>query len=182
MRRWDFDRCFLTFQIRMREDVRHRGIQLRRGIWSVLYMWGLTINATLAYQVITFRFFWHPTNSVTLGCGGSSSQNMTYLEQSSTTTALNCEYTLCPCAASVCRIRFDFTTMVLAGPFLGTSGSGAAATAPQGGNIGDCVTDQFSITGTPGTPVICGTNTGQHSKMKIQFKSRIKTNTYRLGI
>ena len=67
--------------------------------------------------------------------------------------------------------------MVLAGPFLGTSDLGATATVPQSGNIGDCVTDQFSITGTPGTPVICGTNTGQHSKMKIQFKPRIKTYT-----
>lgn len=31
-----------------------------------------------------------------------------------------------------------------------------------GGTIGDCVTDQFAISGNPGSPVICGTNTGQH--------------------
>jgi len=32
--------------------------------------------------------------------------------------------------------------------------------------IGDCLDDQFSITGGlgAGTPTICGTNTGYHSK------------------
>jgi hypothetical protein len=36
-----------------------------------------------------------------------------------------------------------------------------------GDGIGDCMTDQFSISspGNVGTPVICGTNTGQHSKI-----------------
>ena len=36
----------------------------------------------------------------------------------------------------------------------------------QGGATGDCATDQFSITapGAIGSPVICGTNTGYHSK------------------
>ena len=34
--------------------------------------------------------------------------------------------------------------------------------------IGDCVDDQFSISGAlgAGTPTICGTNTGYHSKSK----------------
>ena len=36
--------------------------------------------------------------------------------------------------------------------------------------IGDCTTDSFSISGgatggTGGSPVICGTNTGYHSKL-----------------
>ena len=35
--------------------------------------------------------------------------------------------------------------------------------------IGDCVDDQFSISGGTGrsTPTICGTNTGYHSKCLI---------------
>jgi len=38
-----------------------------------------------------------------------------------------------------------------------------------GGAVGDCVTDEFSISapGSNGTPVICGFNTGQHSKKNI---------------
>ena len=37
--------------------------------------------------------------------------------------------------------------------------------------VGDCVDDQFSITGgnTAGTPTICGTNTGYHSKFVTIF-------------
>ena len=40
-----------------------------------------------------------------------------------------------------------------------------------GGGIGDCVTDSFvfSAPGNRGSPVICGINTGQHSK--INFRS-----------
>ncbi len=36
----------------------------------------------------------------------------------------------------------------------------------KGSGLGDCTTDSFSITapGNAGTPVICGFNTGQHSK------------------
>ena len=37
--------------------------------------------------------------------------------------------------------------------------------------IGDCVDDQFSISGGTGrgTPIICGTNTGYHSKCPIIY-------------
>ena len=37
--------------------------------------------------------------------------------------------------------------------------------------IGDCVDDQFSISGGlgRGSPTICGTNTGYHSKCQIVF-------------
>merc|ERR1719330_30487 len=104
-----------------------------------------------------------------LSCGGSASQNQTYLVQSSVTTLTNpCTYTICPCSSNICRIRFDFTTMVLASAVTGTvtiapTAVGAAATL-NGQLVGDCVDDQFSITGglSAGTPTICGTNTGYH--------------------
>jgi len=40
-----------------------------------------------------------------------------------------------------------------------------------GASLGDCVTDSFSITtpGSEGTPVICGFNSGQHSKLSLQM-------------
>ena len=40
-----------------------------------------------------------------------------------------------------------------------------------GPNVGDCVDDQFSISGGlgRGSPTICGTNTGYHSKCQIVF-------------
>merc|ERR1719362_1162990 len=104
-----------------------------------------------------------------LSCGGSASENQTYLIQSSVTTLTSpCKYTICPSSTDICRIRFDFTTMVLAGAVAGTvtaaaTAVGAAGTL-NGPLIGDCVDDQFSISGGTGrsTPTICGTNTGYH--------------------
>merc|ERR1711971_1003251 len=101
-----------------------------------------------------------------LSCGGSASQNQTYLVQSSVTTLTNpCTYTICPCSSNICRIRFDFTTMVLASAVGGTAVAVATvANSLNGQLIGDCVDDQFSISGglSGGTPTICGTNTGYH--------------------
>merc|ERR1711971_1427779 len=104
-----------------------------------------------------------------LSCGGSASENQTYLIQSSVTTLTNpCKYTICPASTDICRIRFDFTTMVLAGAVAGSitaaaTAVGAAGTL-NGPNVGDCVDDMFSISGAlgRGSPTICGTNTGYH--------------------
>merc|ERR1712038_72386 len=102
-----------------------------------------------------------------LSCGGSSSQNQTYLVQSSVTSLTSpCTYTICKCSTNICRIRFDFTTFVLATAVAGTTVSAAATAAGSqiGTALGDCTTDQFSITspGNQGTPVICGSNGGYH--------------------
>merc|ERR1719330_1215133 len=104
-----------------------------------------------------------------LSCGGSASENQTYLIQSSVTTLTSpCKYTICPVSTDICRIRFDFTTMVLAGAVAGSitaaaTAVGAAGTL-NGPNVGDCVDDMFSISGAlgRGSPTICGTNTGYH--------------------
>merc|ERR1719400_1688164 len=104
-----------------------------------------------------------------LACGGSASENQTYLIQASVTTLTSpCKYTICPVATDVCRIRFDFTTMVLAGAVAGTVTAAATAVGAagilNGPLIGECVDDQFSISGGlgRGSPTICGTNTGYH--------------------
>merc|ERR1712238_390054 len=104
-----------------------------------------------------------------LACGGSASENQTYLIQSSVTALTSpCKYTVCPMGTDICRIRFDFTTMVLAGAVAGSISAAAAAVGAagtlNGPLIGDCVDDQFSISGGlgRGTPTICGTNTGYH--------------------
>ncbi|TRY74632.1 hypothetical protein TCAL_15612, partial [Tigriopus californicus] len=88
---------------------------------------------------------------INLACGGMSSENCTYLAQTSSTTGTStCQYTICPCDENICRIRFDFVA------------SGSLTTLP--GAIGDCTMDTFGIT-APGNfapPIICGFNTGQH--------------------
>lgn len=89
--------------------------------------------------------------------------------QTTTVPTGNQIFTICPCSSNVCRIRFDFTMFTLAGPVTGL-GTQAATTAPVpttalfDDSLGDCHQDTFSITSSAGagTPVICGTMTGQH--------------------
>jgi len=72
-----------------------------------------------------------------------------------------CSYTFCPTSSDVCKIRFDFDTMVLEGPF---SYSTANIAVDNGPLFGDCIYDSLSVTnpGGPIPPTICGYNTGQH--------------------
>merc|ERR1719411_311562 len=59
-----------------------------------------------------------------LSCGSSASENQTYLIQTAVTTLTSpCTYTICKCSTNICRIRFDFTTFVLASAVAGTAGS-----------------------------------------------------------
>lgn len=101
---------------------------------------------------------------ISLSCGGSSSNNNSYIVQSSTTTspANPCVYDICPCSTDICRIRYDFTAHTLATQVKGSAFTTGDVT--DNSATGDCVTDQFSIVspGAFGSPVICGTNTGQH--------------------
>ncbi len=69
-----------------------------------------------------------------------------------------------------CKISYTLSfwqTFNIGGPVAGTVVT-AAANVLNGGAIGDCTTDTFSVTspGNRGSPIICGFNTGQHSKNK----------------
>ncbi|XP_059087177.1 uncharacterized protein LOC131883677 [Tigriopus californicus] len=96
-----------------------------------------------------------------LNCGSTFSENCTYLTQEATSmVSSSCVYTICKCSSDICRIRFDMTSFSIGGPVVGTTETVAA----NAGAIGDCTTDQFSVTapGGVGSPVICGFNSGQH--------------------
>jgi hypothetical protein len=105
---------------------------------------------------------------IQLTCGQTSSENCTYLVQTSTTTPdQNCKYTLCPASSNICRMRLDFTVFDIAQPYkfdiinpqvVNTGGF------TSGGAVGDCVTDSFVLSsfGNIGSPMICGFNTNQH--------------------
>ncbi len=48
-----------------------------------------------------------------LGCGGMTSENCTFIVQSSSTSVDNpCTYTICPCSSNICRIRLDFNVSI----------------------------------------------------------------------
>eukprot|EP00095_Tigriopus_kingsejongensis_P001496 maker-scaffold124_size330879-snap-gene-2.10 protein:Tk01496 transcript:maker-scaffold124_size330879-snap-gene-2.10-mRNA-1 annotation:"AGAP009769-PA" len=61
--------------------------------------------------------------TLSLACGSTSSENCTYLTQTSTTanTISPCTYTICPCDSNVCRIRFDFDSFQIAEQTVGTA-------------------------------------------------------------
>jgi len=101
-----------------------------------------------------------------IDASGSSSLNNSYIVETSAAVAAGSSksYTVCPCDSNICRIRFDFTGFTLSAPVTNPGTIQTGGTADQGPPLGDCVEDQFSITSpvSSGTPVICGTNTGQH--------------------
>lgn len=91
-------------------------------------------------------------------CGGSVSQNCSYIENpsypSAYTTTGDCSYTVTRCSTEICQVRLDFFKVVLQ-----TAGS----------TTGSCATTYTTI--TPGStgqtkfnipPALCGTLTGQH--------------------
>ncbi|TRY75197.1 hypothetical protein TCAL_10438, partial [Tigriopus californicus] len=62
-----------------------------------------------------------------LGCGDMSSENCTYLVQSTTSTVVNpCKFTICPANNDICRLRFDFTTFMINGPITASAVSNTA--------------------------------------------------------
>jgi len=116
-----------------------------------------------------------------LSCGNSTSENNSYLIQAASTTLTSaCTYEICRIDSSVCRIKYDFTAMVLATPQVGTTAE-TAPTGTHGGSVGDCTTDTFTITnpGKISPPTICGTNSGQH--MILDATSSCQAVTINLG-
>ena len=80
--------------------------------------------------------------------------------------------------ADICRIKFDLTMMVMANPVqstVETTTTAAVRTAAEG-MTGQCATDSFQISGGSGrdSPVICGTNSGQHSKRTFIFLTSLR--------
>merc|ERR1719230_1215450 len=105
---------------------------------------------------------------ITVSCGGSTSENCTYLSQASSTTPntdsddLNqqCSYSICPRTSSVNRIRLDLMMFMIAPPTEPTALDGTAAgTAGASRALGQCTGDTFQA---GNSPVICGANDGQH--------------------
>jgi len=104
-----------------------------------------------------------------LECGGMRKENCTYFE--STNGQMGpCAAEICKMSSDIAQIRLDFDKFVLNGPSTATASTFKALAGVQ--NAGgaeatqatNCMTDQFAVTapGSHGSPVICGTNTGEH--------------------
>merc|ERR1719422_1696857 len=105
---------------------------------------------------------------ITVSCGGSTSENCTYLSQAASTTPntdsddLNqqCSYSICPRTSTVNRIRLDLMMFMIAPPTVPTALDGTAAgTNDMQRAVGQCTGDTFQA---GNSPVICGANDGQH--------------------
>ena len=111
--------------------------------------------------------------SVTIGCGGSSSENCTYFEYSGSNSG-PCNARICKLSNAICQIRLDLNTFIITGPSTAVTTNavmvelGGMIRAANGGKIitqrTNCATDTFSIGNAPSVPVTCGTLTGDHSK------------------
>ena len=105
-------------------------------------------------------------HQVELGCGQRTSENCSYFISSGTVDAGECRLTVCPCSDDICQLRLDFQSFVINQP----EGVNTVSVAKVGGKSlfdnTQCQTDIFSVTapGNNAPPVICGTNTGEHSK------------------
>jgi len=85
---------------------------------------------------------------------------------------MNCFHT------DICWLRLDFETFTNVGLSATDEGGAGSAASPT-------CTDTFTVsTGTSGTnnyPVICGDNTGQHSKVfTVNFERNYKSTYYEL--
>merc|ERR1719367_2043998 len=107
---------------------------------------------------------------ITLTCGATTRSNCTYLDQqmsndpaTDSDSSQSCTYNICPVNDGVRRIRLEMDTFVIEPPFTPDLSGAAVGSFGQGTSIGHCLGDSFvAASGVASSPVICGTNTGQH--------------------
>jgi len=112
----------------------------------------------------------------TAGCGDTIGENSTYFESNGASIGA-CNTKVCKCNSNICQMRLDFTTFVIDEPTTATTTVsktlfGLADPAAGGDEMtgrGRCDTDSFavSVAGGSSSPVICGTNTGQHMYIDV---------------
>ena len=108
--------------------------------------------------------------SVTLNCGGTSSENCPYFDSSTSVLTGACKAKICKANSNICQIRLDFSTFVITGPSTSSVSVGkmlAGDFNPGGVAMADttqCLTDTFSISNQVTVPTICGTNSGYHGE------------------
>ena len=82
---------------------------------------------------------------------------------------------ICSC---LLQIRLDFEAFVITGPSTATESIGKAlngnivsgAAGVEVSQATQCLTDTFSVSNQNTLPLICGTNTGYHGKISVEFE------------
>lgn len=104
-------------------------------------------------------------------CGSTVNINGTYLALNITEDSSECKVAVCPRDNDVCRVRLDFESFTLAGPFQDTAADVVdTAVKNRHSIVGECLEDLFVVTSAegPSPPVICGENTGQHMYTSVR--------------
>ena len=113
--------------------------------------------------------------SVEIGCGESSSENRTAFTSKNSKPGA-CNANICKKDTDVVQLRLDFTTFVLLDSTVPETEKFVMGATDQdiivpSTIVGQCETDSFIVTSLDGvgrSPVLCGVNTGEHSKFKIK--------------
>jgi len=113
-------------------------------------------------------------------CGSQTSAPVSYLVSPDTVESGQCDFKICKAGDDICRIKLEFDSFEIAQPTT-QDGLDTAAPATNGGGVGDCVTDTFTVTspGNAGPPVICGKNSGQH--MWIEASDMCNSVNFNIG-
>ena len=99
-----------------------------------------------------------------LRCGGTTSQNVTYLNLNKTAFG-NCNFEICSDNQDICKLRLDFESLSLTGPLKDTFENAVDSVVKNSHSIvGQCLGDSFIVASAEGSspPIICGENSGQH--------------------
>lgn len=111
----------------------------------------------------------HLAVSVSVGCGGRSSENCTYFEAEGVGSG-QCRAEICKLCSDICQIRLDFVTFAITGPStsitaVGKVLHGVLSVPLAGADIsygGKCTTDVFTVSNAPNVPEICGAMVNEH--------------------
>jgi len=123
-----------------------------------------------------------------LACGSTVTENNTYHAVATFNAASStnpCTYEICPITTTdICKLRLDFETFTIAGPFTGGALADFVANPAfaQSHSAGRCIYDSFTITGAIGMNTLCGHNTDQHiyvPSLSTCNKMTIKVDTAR---
>ena len=144
-------------------------------VFQMAYVLKDMVSAVSVRLVFFSLLFFREPNvlvfSVEIGCGGLSNENHTLFTSNNSKLGA-CNANICKKDADVVQLRLDFTTFVLLDSSVPDTEKFVMGATDQDFDApstidGQCETDSFIVTSVDGigrSPVLCGVNTGEHSK------------------
>jgi len=120
-----------------------------------------------------------------LTCGGTTSLNNTYFKSTGTDSS-PCVLTVCKVSTDICQLRLGFDSFVMSQPSTSYPTDGSSNGRTQ------CHHARFQVSSDgPSSPVLCGTNSGQHmyveasndcNEITFQWQTNIDRPTWNIHI